>query len=185
MKTHVRIKLTALLLLSFGLFLFTSCSKKAKKEKPNTNSTVTATFTFENGNKVDYAGSVMTAVWSLEDGDNILSIIAVDKNYKNAILTFGISYADGPGSYSLDPTELMANPAKLLWDEMEYDNWMGFVTGDADGDGKNDGTGTFKINTLNEKQTQGTFSMVMGNDLGEKLTVEGKFNCKVMRSIEE
>lgn len=185
MNVQSKMKQATLLVLSFGLILFTSCSKdKDDESEPEVMNGVTATITYEDGTTAKYAGAVKTAVWSRDDDGNILSIIAVDKNYKNATLTFGISYADETGSYSLDPNELMANPAELLWPDMEFDNWPGFVTGDANGDGVSDGTGTFEITTLTEKETKGTFSMVMGNDLGESVTVEGKFNCPVMRIVE-
>lgn len=185
METLSGMRRVLLLIFASGMLLLSACSKDEKKEQPANSSAVTAKITFEDGKVVDFNGSVLAAAWAMEDGDNILTIMATDKNFKNAMLTFGISYADGPGTYSLEPNELMANPATLLWTGMEYDNWPGFVTGDANGDGKDDGTGTFTITTLNEKRTKGTFSMVMGNDIGEKLTVEGKFDCKVMRLIEE
>lgn len=186
MKAQSSMKQAALLFISFALFLFTSCSKDKEEEpQPDSKKGVTATFTFEDGSTAQYSGAVKVAVWAQEDDYNILSIMAVDENYKNAVLTFGISYADGKGSYSLDPNELMATPAKLLWPGMAFDNWMGFVTGDANGDGISDGTGTFEITTLNDTETQGTFSMVLGNDLGEKITVEGAFNCPVMRQTND
>ena len=184
MKAIVRIKQIALLLITIGFYIFTSCSEK-KEELPIINDGVTATLTFEDGSTVDYVGAVvMNAIWSQENGINQLAIIATDRNYKNAVFSFGISHANGAGSYSLDPNERMANPAKLMWDDMEFDNWIGFVTGDANGDGQSDGSGWFIIDTLSENETKGTFSMVMGNDLGEKLTVKGAFNLPVRRIIE-
>ncbi|MEC3881305.1 hypothetical protein [Parapedobacter sp. 10938] len=187
MNVQSRMKQATFLVLSLGLVLFISCSKD-KNDEPEpefeNKKGVTATITYEDGNTAKYAGAVKVAVWSKDDDGNILSIIAVDENYKDAVLTFGISHADGKGSYSLDPNELMANPAKLLWPDMAYDNWPGFVTGDANGDQVSDGTGTFEITTLTDKETKGTFSMVMGNDLGESITVKGEFNCPVMRVIE-
>ena len=185
MNVQSRMKQAALLVLSLGLMLFVSCSKdKDDEPEPEVKNGVTATITYEDGSTAKYAGAVKVAVWSQDDDGNILSIIAVDENYKDAILTFGISHADGKGSYSLAPNELMANPATLLWPGMEFDNWPGFVTGDANGDQVSDGTGTFEITTLTDKETKGTFSMVMGNDLGESITVKGEFNCPVMRVIE-
>src|SRR5690606_15279107 len=115
MKAQSRMKKATILVLSLGLFLFTYCSKnKDEKPEPEVKSGVTATITYGDGSTAKYAGAVMTAVWSKDDDGNILSIIAVDENYKDAILTFGITHADGEGAYSLDPNELMATPAKLL-----------------------------------------------------------------------
>jgi len=46
----------------------------------------------------------------------------------------------------------MANPAKLIWDDMEFDNWIGFVTGDVNGDGQSDGSGLYiKIRRVKKK----------------------------------
>lgn len=177
MKTPLLTRWAALAMIGTCLIFFSACSKKDKKPTANNSNDIIATITLEDGSKVEYVGYVAgVAIWSREEGTNMLSVIATDKAYKNATLAFGISYADTPGSYSLDTTELMANPAKLFWDGMEYHNGKSYVTGDADGDGDSDGTGTFKITTLSEKQTNGTFSMVMGNNPGEILTVEGKFN---------
>lgn len=187
MNVQSRMKHAILFVLSLGLLLFVSCSKdKDDEPEPEIENKkgVTATLNFDDGSTVDYVGAVKVAVWSKDDDGNILSIIAVDENFKDAVLTFGITHADGTGSYSLDPTELMANPSKLLWPDMEFDNWPGFVTGDANGDHISDGTGTLEITTLTEKETKGTFSMVMGNDLGQSVTVKGKFNCPVMRVVE-
>lgn len=170
--------------LAIGLLsgvLFTACGKDEKEEPEPEPNHVIATMTFSDGRTIDYKGAVMTAVWLKEDGVNILSLTSTDKNFKNAVLTFGIPHADGPGTYSLASHELMTDPAKLIWEGMEWDNWMGYVTGDADGDGIDDGSGSMTIKTLNEQRTEGTFSMVMANDLGDQLTVEGEFNCKVTR----
>lgn len=180
MKAQLNMKQTTLLIVSLGFILFTSCSKE-EEIAPEIQSGVTAKLTFEDGSTIDYKGTVIAAIWSQEDDYNILSIVALDKEYKDAVLSFGISYADGAGDYSLAPTDIMATPSTLVWPNMEFDNWPGFVTGDADGDGVSDGNGTFKITTLTETETKGTFSMVMGNDMGEKVTVKGQFNCPVRR----
>lgn len=177
-----------LLLLIAGSFTLSSCSKD-EDPKPEliAENTVTATMTLPDGSTVDYAGTVMGGawwIWDSQDNVNILSIASQDKGSSKSILAFGISYADGPDTYSLSPNEFMANPATLVWSNMEYDNWMGFVTGDANGDGIDDGSGSFTITVLNEKHTEGTFSMVMGNDMGEKITVEGKFSCSVTKTEE-
>lgn len=190
MKTQSTIKQTALLFVSLGLFLFTSCSKSSNQEpdpevvKPVVEKGVTATLNFDNGTKVDYVGAVITAVWTKDDDVNILSIIAVDEAYKGAVLTIAVVNADEPGTYAFDAKTLISSSAKLIWGGMDFDNWMGFGTGDINGDGISDGSGTLKITTLNNKETNGTFSMVMGNDLGKKVTVKGKFNCPVMRIVD-
>src|SRR5690554_3316175 len=173
---------TLFFLLLIGV-VFIACSKK--EDKPEYDQyQVTATIRFSDGRTVDYKGALLSAVWVKEDNVNILSLTSKDKDFNNAILTFGIPQADGPGTYSLASHELMSSSARLVWDGMEWENWMGFDTGDADGDGTDDGGGTFTIKTLNEQHTEGTFSVEMGNDRGEKITVEGKFDCKVMRQVE-
>src|SRR5690625_404695 len=147
---------------------------------------VVADINLPNGNFITFRGKFVEgkANWIAKPHNIFFNFRAVDNAFHNAILSFQLEGIDKPGRYTLSSNDSVHKPVVFAWDGMNYNHWKGYTTGDVDDDGRADDEGFITIETLDDHKTKGRFSMKLGNDLCEKITIDGQFSGKV-RYIEK